>query len=308
MNRIEEEWLSSELALIERLLENLSTDDLAGRIGLEYQRDEFRRRIAGLHDEGHQAAGVALYFGGKPVIGGLGIEAGFASGIIATYQELVSKVWALEGGTLAARGPLREQEGSTLHITSVVHGSFGFLLEELNKQEPLFGSPLKQATDNAAELLDSFGSRDEQRFARALEDISPRVFSSVREFFRALHRSEAICRVVRDGGESLFDSATVQLAYDRVETSDVAEDEVIVEGELLGVIPVGRRFEFRALDGGLIRGGIGPDFGESYLVRIHNEQLVGRRWRAVIRRRETRRAGNPVESYTLLDLRDITTT
>jgi hypothetical protein len=306
MKRIEVEQLAAELSAINGLLANLSEDDLAGRMGLEYKRNQIQAQLDELRVGEQHTASVALYFGGKPVIGGLGIEVGFASGIVATYQELVSKVWAIEGGMLAARGPLRQQEASTLHITSVVHGSFGFLLEELDERgEPLFESPLKTATDKASALLDSFGSEDEQKFAQALESVSPRVFSSVRQFFSSMHRDDAVCRLVGAETETVFDAAAVERAYNRVETSDVAEDEMAVEGELLGVIPVARRFEFRATGGELIRGGIGPDFGESYLVRIHEEQLVGKRWRAVIRRRETKRAGGTVETCTLMDLREL---
>jgi hypothetical protein len=306
MKRIELEQIAAELGEIDGLLATLSMDDFAGRLGLEHKRDQLRHRMEELGADEQRAASVALYFGGKPVIGGVGIEVGFGAGIVATYQELVTKVWAIQGGMLAMRGPVPQQEGATLHITSLVHGSFGFLLEELDPQgEPLFPSPLKTATDAVSTLLCSFGSEDEGVFERALEEVSPRVLSSVRAFFRSLHGDEAICRVVSDAAEVLFDAPAVERAYNRVESSDVVEDETAVDGELLGVIPVGRRFEFRAASGELLRGKIGPDFGESYLARIHEEQLAGRRWRAVVRRRETHRAGNVVESYTLLDLKHV---
>jgi hypothetical protein len=306
IGRIEVEQVAAELAAIESLIVNLAPDDYAGLLGLEHKRDALQARLEELQTVERHTASVALYFGGKPVLGGLGIEADFGASIVSTFQELVSKVWAIQGGMLASRGPVRDQGGATLHITDVVHGSFGFLLEEIDERgEPMFTSPLKVATDTASALLESFGSEDEQAFAAAIEDISPRVFVSVKDFFRSMHRGDAIARVVSDAAEIIMDARSVERAYGRVESTDVVEDEIRREGELLGVIPVGRRFEFRAADGTLLRGGIGPAFGESYLARIRDEQFAGRRWRAVLRRRETRRGGNISERYTLMDLREI---
>jgi hypothetical protein len=306
MKQIEFAQLASELDAVEQLIGGLADDDFAGRIGLEAKREELRLRLQALGAEQPRTASVAIYFGGAPVVGSLGIDATFGSEIIATYQDLVTNVWAIGGGMLATRGPIPQRQGASLHITNLVHGSFGFLLEELDPQgEPLFPSPLKNATDAVSKLLESFGSTDETLFEHTLAEVSPRVLSSVRTFFRSLHNDDAVCRVVSDAAEVSFDAPAVERAYNRAEFSDVAEDETTVEGELLGVIPMGRRFEFRVQGGALLRGNIGPAFGESYLVRIHNEQLAGRRWRAVVRRRETRRGGNTTESFTLLDLQNI---
>lgn len=47
-----------------------------------------------------------------------------------------------------------------------------------------------------------------------------------------------------------FDAVAVERAYDRAQLTTTREEEFAVEGELLGVIPIGRRFEFKRKDDG----------------------------------------------------------
>jgi hypothetical protein len=207
---------------------------------------------------------------------------------------------------LSMYGPVRDREGATLHITEIVHGSFGFLLEEVDPQgEPLFHTPLKRAADTATDLLGTLSSDNDEVFARALEEMSPRVFASAKSFFQQMRSGEAAARVVTDEAEVFLDAAAIERAYTRLESVEVVEEMITVEGELLGVIPVGGKFEFRAADGRLLRGDVGPIFGEAYLERIHSEHVVGWRWRAVLQIKETRRAGNATQKLTLVDLKDM---
>ena len=87
----------------------------------------------------------------------------------------------------------------------------------------------------------------------------------------------------------------------------VNEDEVRVEGRLLGVIPVGRRFELAPGDGSqVIRGKISERFGETYVENMSRQQFAGRRWRALLLRKTIEKVGRlPVESYMLLQLDEI---
>ena len=92
---------------------------------------------------------MALFFGGNPVVGSIGIETTFGTNVMWSFQDMMSKVWSSlsEAQPLKQMGPIRDREASQLHITSVVHGSFGFLLEELDETEPLFQTPLSVAAD-----------------------------------------------------------------------------------------------------------------------------------------------------------------
>jgi hypothetical protein len=307
--KLEIEELSADLAALDALLARSSPNDVVGRIGLESRRREIERRLLDLREQGEEKqAAVALYFGGLPVIGSRGIKAEFASEALSSYQDLVSKIWAnSETGVLRAMGPIKDKDASQLHITGIAHGSFGFLLEELDEMgSPLFTTPLKQATSQATELIVSFASEREEPFEQALESVSQRVFSSLRDFLKSIHREEAVFRMVEGDSDVTFDHAAVERAYQRAEAYSIDEEIIETEGELLGVIPIGRRFEFKVPSGDVVSGKVGVLFSQSYLERIEREQLVGKSWKARINRKQKRAFGKTTESYTLLELLEIT--
>jgi len=306
--KIEHEQLTAEIASLEAMLRSLPANDFVGRIGFESRLEEARSKLAEIEAHEERQASVALYFSGEPVIGSRGIQAEFGATIIYSYQDLIGKVWAtLAGGNLSLRGQIRDKDAAQLHITNLVHGSFGFLLEELDQDgEPLFASPLKEAADKTTEYLLQFADEDEQPFTRLTEEINPRVFTAIRDFIRPIYRGNAVFRLVEGDVDKSFDRPAVERAYNRAEATEIEDQDVSVEGELIGVVPYARRFEFRTYPGNeLVSGKVAQSFGQSYLERIHQEQLVGRRWQAVLRRRETKKPGHASESFTLIELREL---
>lgn len=309
MRKLERDQLAADLAALDSLLATAPASDVLGRIGLEARREEVRRRFDELAEVAERRARVALYFGGEPVIGSMGIEAGFGSNALGTFQDLLSKVWGTaEGGQVAAMGPIKDKEASQLHITHLVHGSFGFLLEELDEEgEPLFETPLNKAAARAVEYIASLAGEDEARYAALIEIINPRVFQSLKGFLGHVYRAKATLRLVEGERDERLNRDAVERAWHRVDESDVDEDRVEVEGRLLGVIPVRGRFEFEP-DGAqkIITGKVGEQFTQSYLERINTEQFAGRRWKAVFTRRVVTRVGRPpAEAYTLVELDEI---
>ncbi len=303
--RLERTAVQAEVAELEELLASVPEDDVVGRIGLEARRDELQALLEQLGQREQRTASVALYFGGKPVVGTVGIQAEFAGEMIATYQDLITKVWASADTDLAARGPVPFKRGADLHVTGIVHGSVGFLLEEIDEAgEPLFETPLRQAAAAATDLLLHFADENDRSFEQAIETVSPRVFSSLRSFFEFVHRDEAVLRVVEGEHDRLFDRTAIERAYRRIEASNVDEEMYAAEGELLGVIPIGRRFEFQTAEG-IISGKVGLKFSQSYVERVSQEQFAGRRWRALFHRREVQKLGRKTISYVLENLEDL---
>lgn len=308
IRKIERDQLAAEIASVEALVKTSPPNDPVGRLGFEARLQELRGRLAELEAMDERRAAVALYFGGEPVVGSRGIQAEFGSAIVSVYQDLVAKVWAtLRGGGLPLRGQIRDREGAQLHITNLVHGSFGFLLEELDENgEPLFPSPVKEAASRVTDYFEQFASEDDQPFNNLLEEMNPRIFASLREFFKWIHKEHAVFRVVEGESDKSFDQDAIERACQRAEATQIDEEEIPVEGELIGVVPYGRRFEFRTHpQNELISGKVAENFSEAYLERIHQEQLVGRRWQAVLRRRETRKPGRLIESFTLLEIKEV---
>ena len=306
MVKLDRDQVAAELAALDGLLESLPPNDYLGRVGLEARRDQICQEFDQLVGRVDRRAKIALYFGGDPVIGSLGVQAGFGTKVVGGFQDLLSKVWgSSEGGQLLPMGPIKDRAASQLHITSLVHGSFGFLLEELDQEgEPMFETPLSKAADQVAEYIVSFAGENEATFSAVIDDLNPRVFQSMRDFFGYIHKANATFRLVEGSHDEKLDHLAIERAWNRAEASNVDEERIQLQGKLLGVIPVRRRFEFEA-DGSptIIEGRVGEKFGQSYLERISTEQFVGRRWKALFNKRVVTKAGRlPGESYTLLEL------
>lgn len=297
--------LSSELAQIDALLRRMPAEDTLGRLGLTSRRDELSAELAALREGVDTLASTALYFGGKPVIGSIAIKSDFAADILYGFKDLVVKLWAEASQTdIRARGPISNQGQVELHITELLHGSVGFLLEEMDLIQPLFDSPTKLAANRATLLIEDVAAPEEGRFQQGIEMMHQRVFQSTLSFFTVLHRAEATVRVVDATRDFLLDRAAVDRGFVRLEETKVDEDEIAPTGQLIGLIPIGGRFEFQPTSGELIRGKVAPNMSESFLQRLHDEQAIGRFFQARISKRTVRRFGQSVDEYTLIELRD----
>jgi hypothetical protein len=263
IRKLEREHLSADLATVEAMLRATPEDDLFGRLSLEERCDELRRQLASWERD---VAGVhtALLFGGAPVIGSRGIDAGFASEAVGKYQDLVSTVWALkEHGNLASSGPIPDRYASRLHITNIVHGSFGFELAEAE------GSALLRETVEEVTAAILAAGQSDDALADAVEALDPRSFKALRAFFAVLRKARASFRVVTGEREARFDIGAVDLAAERTEARREDEEDVPVPGEFLAVLPEGRRFEFRAASGELLGGRVADDFTTSQLRKMN---------------------------------------
>lgn len=309
ITKLDRDQIAAELASLGSLIDSRPANDFLGRIGLEARRDEIKHQFESLSTKEDRRAKVALYFGGEPVLGSAGIHAGFGTRVIGSFQELVSKVWGSNvSGQLQAMGPIKDREASQLHITNLVQGSFGFLLEELDEQgEPLFVSELCKATDQVADYIVSFAGENEAVFATTIEDLNPRVFQSLRDFIGHVYKSKATFRLVEGDRDEKFDYNAVERAWHRAEALTVDEEQIRLEGKLLGVIPMRRRFEFEPVgDSSIIEGKVGEKFSQSYLERITTEQFAGRHWSALLHKRVITKVGRPpVDNFTLIELDEI---
>lgn len=305
MKRLERDELQSELAAVETVLASIPAEDFVARISLENRRAELRSALEQLEQATDNEAAVAIYLEGKPVIGSRAIRADFATNVLSEFQDLVTKTWFTQTGEqLGMRGPIPIERGPDLHITGVAHGSFGFILEELDENPNLFPSSLKLSVERAAAILSGFTDANDERFTETIENLHPRVFSAVRDFFKELHTNDALVRLVTADTDQRLDHEAIARGYDRAESSSIDEREIESVGQLLGLIPIAGRFEFQLADGTIISGRVGETLSESYLERIEREKMEGRVWHAKLRWREVKRFGKKAESYTLLDLQE----
>ncbi len=304
LKKLERDFATADIAAVNGLLAQLGDEDVMTRFGLEARLDELHQELAALDDvQDEPTAAAALFFGGQPVLGTRGIESEFGGAAVTKFQDLVAKVLAHENGGLGQRGVVPNRAASTLHITNIVRGSFGFLLEEVNPQHNMVETSLKAAVDDTTRLLDAFAEPDEEAFRTAVEAIDERVLGTAREFFSLMRQRGATLRIVAGDRDNSFGASAVARAADRATSTVLREGEELIGGQLAGVLPDAHQFEFRAGgDLGTLRGRIDRTLTADQLSR-YNRDLVnldasGRfRVKRVLRNDEVVR-----ETYTLLDL------
>lgn len=300
LRKLERDHISADLATVEAMIGKLTDEDIVMRISLQERGEELRRELEALRQTTDSTASAALFFGGRPVVGGRGIESEFGAKALETFQDLVAKEFSHDVGGLGQRGVVPNKGLTRLHITNIVRGSFGFLLEELNTEESLFDSSLKMAVDNVSRLLLAFGEEDEERFEASVENVDKRVLATARSFFSLLKRDGATFRLVAGESDRSFDRARIERSAARAEITDVEDSEERLIGVLAGVLPDAHRFEFRAepsqdiIQGAVDRSITAPDLA-----------AIGRTWLdqrgiAVVTARRVLKAGEIVRSsYTL---------
>jgi hypothetical protein len=301
LRKLERDYIEANISEVSALLDRVGDRDVMSRFGLEDQLSELQQALARLEAMPPETlASAALFFGGRPVLGSQGIESGFAGSAVGQFQDLVSMVHAHDTVGLAERGTVPRRSSSTLHITNIVRGSFGFLLEEVQPQYQILDSSLKTAVDEATRLLMAFGEDDEEDFRSAVEEIDQRVLAASGEFFDLMRKSGATVRLVSGDTDRSFGSDVVARAVERARTTTVVDGDDVVRGQLAGVLPESHQFEFRAADErGTIRGKVDRDLTPHQL-GLFNKEYVNVNSRAKLRVKRVLRNQTVVrEKYTL---------
>lgn len=315
VTKIHRDALRSEIASVRAMLDRRGTLDRLGSLSLRQRLNTLEKQLLSAEGEVRNIANVALVFDGGSVRGSSAIDADFAGKALQDYQDLVTKQMASSNlGVLAERGPLpvAQQKQSRLNITDLVHGSFGFILEEDSAdQSQMFESPTMQAVSDVTDMLEGISSADGHWFNERLSDLDVRVFQTLKKFVSLLYKTASTLKLAEEDREIKLDPAGVFRAYERVSQTEVDEVEENFVGELLGLVPIQRRFDFRKDENDeIVSGTVAVSLSADYLERIERDGLVaGRSWRAVIRTKTIQRADGrrPTVTQTLIDLLKIET-
>ena len=253
--------LQAELAELRNLkTEAQEMGDIVGESQCSERIEEVETEIERLNSAETPFANVALYFSGRPVFGSRGIAAEFAGKALEHYQEMVSRWYAKqELGVLGERGRIPMRASTNLMVTGLTHGSFGFVLEELSKQDELHETALKEVVSDVSHLLFTASAENDSEFERILEDLDSRTLVVMRDFFKELDSKEATIRVVEDKTEFSLDSMAIGRGRMRTEATEIEEKSEPISGVLLGLLPEHRRFELRVHDGETLYGTVTKD-------------------------------------------------
>ncbi|MBZ9820622.1 hypothetical protein LB515_14710 [Mesorhizobium sp. CA15] len=275
IRKLERDHAKADRAAVVGLLDRITEADVLTRLSLESRLEELDAQIAAEAQAPPETyASAALFFGGRPVVGSRGVEAEFGAGAVATFQDLVAKVLAKNTSGLGLKGPVANKSAAAMHITNIVRGSFGFLLEEVRDQTQLMDTNLKEAVEEASKLLDVFGEADEERFQAAIVEADQRIIATARDFFELLRQHGATLRMVAGEKEFQFGADAVGRGAERASGTSIEEEEVSLNGQLSGVLPGAHQFEFRAVGGEALKGRVDPVWTATDLERW-NRELVG---------------------------------
>jgi hypothetical protein len=308
--QLEQKFLQANLAQAQLLLADAAQDDdPIGAHQFAQLVQELQGRLAQMpHAIAFAPAGVALFFGGRPVVGSHGIQAEFSGKAIERFQTLVSQRFAAqELGPLASKGRVPLRDNTHLLVTDVVRGSFGFVLQAAGEDDEAqpFNTTLKAVVDKVADTISRVASQDEVLFDDAVSEIDDRQKSALTDFFKLLDSEGATMRIVEGDRDFELDQASVQRARHRVENLQIKEQIQDAVGQIVGWTDYSAKFELRQHGtGALIQGTVAA----ATLEKIISEGIepYHKHVRVTLKVRETAvRNREPKIAFNLLDLEPI---
>jgi hypothetical protein len=293
--------LRNELSHVDEMLEQLTDPFDTIRVMWEQRRKELQNQIAAIENDVVTLATVALVFEGGPVIGAQEIRVDFAAKALESYQGLVSSVYADQvGHTLGSKGPLPRASESRLYLAELVHGSMGFLLNEVpERQGSLLQSRLSLAVDKASELLRGLASESLGEFEETLQQVKPRVLRGIKSLTRTLRDYAAEARIIAGRDELSLDLLSISKLIDRLDDVLVTDDDETLDGVLTGLFPYEGTFEFSPDSGhGVLHGPASEMMIDRYIASASD--IVERHGRAKFKLIRTTRAGVVLKEQRIL--------
>ena len=305
--QLEQKFLQANLARAQVLLADACLDDdPIGQHQFQQVVQELEDKLAGMPQAiGRAPAGVALFFGGRPVMGSHGIQAGFSGKASERFQTLVSQRFAAqELGPLASKGRVPLKDNTHLMVTDVVRGSFGFVLQAAAEDDEAqgAGSSLKSVVDKVADAISRMAAQDDALFDGALAEIDERQKVAFSDFFKLLDTEGATMRIVEGERDFELDQASVQRARRRVESLQISDCSEEISGLIVGWSDVSVKFDLQLHGSREIVQGI-VNRAELDRVAVEGLELHHKHVRAGIKVREVHvKNRQPKRAYTLLSL------
>jgi hypothetical protein len=278
VNLQEYRHLLAERVSLQRMLEEIPTEDVLDRYSLQSQLETVEQELSQVNPPKREPARARLTFRGRPVVGRYGIFAEFGAKATAAFSDVVAKIAAGLIGHLAPKGPIPSRDESQLLITGTAIGSFGFELEEAPADNQLdFGDDAiaGQALELTQNLLKGTVGSDEE-LADSAVATDPRAVAAIRSFLELLATNEAVCGLqVNDKLFQFKDVGEVRRGAARLSQDNLHEEPTQLTGEFQGVLPKARSFEFKLADGQeIVRGKVSPNITTPDEINSHLHQAI----------------------------------
>lgn len=262
-------------------------------------------KIAALGASRSNLASVALVFDGTPVIGSGDIRLDFATSALESYQRVINLAVATElFDQLPRHGRVPGTEQSRLFIRDIVHGSMGFVLEELpSNQTELLPTVLKIAVEQTTRLIETLQTSEEKKFEETLSTTQPRLVGAVQRFAKILAEHGASTRILGDENKLVLSTNDVTQLAARLNEVDIREDQRVVQGTLLGILPESLQFELKPPgDVPTETGTVTDELALRYATNVaFANSIIMRRVVAQIKTVHTYRRGTLIRSQSVLE-------
>ncbi|OSQ45939.1 hypothetical protein [Thalassospira sp. MCCC 1A01428] len=258
--------LLSEINEVEVILENIPSENVIDRFGLEARLKELKEELERLPYPIQEPESLSLTFRGDPVRGSTAISADFAGSASSAFVDAFSAIVAGLKGSLKYSGPIPDKSLAPLMITGMATGSFGFEMELPNLQGELFEEKASAggAVEILKELLRVSAEGTDDDISDIVEEIHPRAVSKVAAFLSEISKRGAWCGLeFRDSYFKYNSLEELKSSERRLRKDNVFETEETYFGEFQGFLPQGRSFEFVVSgESKVIRGRLGLDIDE----------------------------------------------
>lgn len=301
MNR-EYLFVASEVRELEELLAAIPEKNVIERMSLEGRLKDVKKELEEMSPY-EEAPTARLTFGGLPVFDGHGIKADFGAKATKAFADAFAAVVAGLSGKLSDTGPIPQGDENKLVITGTAIGSFGFELELPASTQPVPDKfeKTKEAMSKIGEFFRMTVQGSDDNLAEIIEEVHPRAGKKICEFLEILVGQHAWCGL--EFGDRYFrytDCAQVKKACARMREDNIHESMESFHGEFRGVLPGGRKFEFK-LDNQneMIQGKIDAS--------IPNPDIVNRQWlyKPAKITLKVARVGQSRPRFTLMSLDDL---
>jgi len=260
ISRRNREYIAVQLLETQRLLEMIGAHPIMSA-SLKHKEKHLLEQLEKIPSDAKDTK-VVLRFTGNPVKGSRGIDASFIGKAVIPFQNMVTAEFAHRAdGKVGKRGQLSRQEESRLFLTALPRGSFGIELSKLETRDGAEDNPFSDALSHVARLIESSSKSDED-FAAALDGTTPRIITSLKEFFKVVSEAQAGVSVESGGIRCELNSAEAKSAFDRVSGTAVTESQKTVNGALKGILLKSWKFDFMDETGTVLTGKIDENLTE----------------------------------------------
>ena len=246
MNIHEYRFLLSEIATLNKLIDQSDQSDVIGRMSLEARLREVQEQLEAYEGFSPRLVNASLTFRGNPVVGSRGIDAAFGPDAVKSFANAVTLVGASDHAPLSSTGRVPHREDYRLIITNTARGSFGFQVEEASQQPALAGqsTPVETAIARVKGILEASVGTDEE-LAEAIADTNQRALGGIRNFLKTVADSGAVCALTfQDDVFQFTNVAQVRRSENRLSEDNIKEDDVTLVGYFEGFLPNSLRAEF----------------------------------------------------------------